>query len=713
MPRATRKPSAAKGPVQPRRVSRREREAKQRQRLYIGLGVAGALVVGILLFSSLNEYVFKPRAVVASVNGVDIRRRDYWKVRSVDLINQINQDQQFAQLVDASQQQQYVTLAQQAADDLDNVWGSTDLDETTLNRMVEDQVYLQNMDTLGLAVTDADVETYIDTQFQPQDAPITTQTPTPTLIPQRAEWATQTIEAESQEIDGTFTPTPVGGTPEVDPFDELATAQATLDASPVASSVVSAASPIASPMMPIAMVAMDEAIPNLDVVVDEASSGDASPVLGSPAASPAIDPAASPVASPILPEATDASATPNPQQALETAEANYEAYQDGVFGQAHLSTGDYERLIVRPAVAREKVRQELTKDIGQTAEQVHAAHILVDTKDLADTIYQSLQEPGANFEQTAIDQSNDTSTAPNGGDLGWFARGQMVDPFEQAAFSLAPGTISEPVQSEFGWHIIKVYEKEADRALTDQQIEQYRENVVNDWLAQQRATMDVSSDIKPSPTPGVSNFVPPADAPPPPTETPELEATPVTEPSPIAEVGTPVAVASPATGSASPSTESTPIAGASPVVESVLATPLASPIVLASPPVAPTVVASPVAPTIVAASPVGVASPKAAVASPVLATPLAQSSVIPATPLVVATPAETSAMPVAVDVGSPSPMAFGTLAVSATPSPSLAGTPIASPVSSIIPPPMASPVVSRIASPVASPVASPIASPAT
>ena len=74
---------------------------------------------------ALNEYSIKPRAVLASVNGVEIRRRDYWKVRSVDLVNQVNQYNQFSQMVDASQQQQYITLAQQAADELDGVWGST------------------------------------------------------------------------------------------------------------------------------------------------------------------------------------------------------------------------------------------------------------------------------------------------------------------------------------------------------------------------------------------------------------------------------------------------------------------------------------------------------------------------------------------------------------------------------------------------------------
>ena len=606
-------------------------------------------------------------AVDAGNDGTDIRRRDYWKVRSVDLINQINQYQQFAQLVDASQQQQYITLAQQASDDLDNVWGSTDLDETTLNRMIEDQVYLQNMDSLGIEVTDADIETYIDTQFQPADAPLISPTPSPTLIPQRAEWATQTIEAEAQEIDGTFTPTPVGGgSPVSDDLGDLATRAA------------GAAGPNATPVA-----GQDPAVDNLALPSGEAVAPatpvlpptDASPAPPEPAASPlsgspiAENPIAdvlgSPEASPVLPEATLEAATPNPEQALQTAEAGYEAYQDGVFETAHLSDSDYRRLIVRPAVARDKVRAALTADVGQTAEQVRAAHILVDTKDLADTIYASLQEPNANFEQTAIDQSNDTSTAPNGGDLGWFTRGQMVDPFEQSAFTQAVGSISEPVQSEFGWHIIKVYERDPNRALSEQQIEQYRENIINDWLTQQRATMDISSDIEPSPTPGVSNFVPPVDAPGVPTETPELEASPIAETSPVV-AASPGALASPV-AEGPPDFLATPVTtpvltSASPVA---VATPAASPVMGDSPVAVPTDIATPIGSPAARATPV--ASP---VVVPVENATAAPSSTAASTPVVAATPvivASPVASPVATPPASSAASPIGSPSASSSP----------------------------------------------
>ena len=219
------KRSGSAGPASQRRISRREREERQRRQLYIGLAIAGVLSLVILAGFALNEYILKPRAVLASVNGVEIRRRDYWKVRSVELVNQVNQYNQFSQLVDPSQQQQYLTLAQQAASELDKVWGSTDTNDSTLNRMVEDQVYLQSMDGMGLSVTDQDVQNYLWQQFEPQNAPIFTPTPSPTLIPQRAEWATQTevaLQAENQtptSAPAVSSPGAEGGTPRSGPGD--------------------------------------------------------------------------------------------------------------------------------------------------------------------------------------------------------------------------------------------------------------------------------------------------------------------------------------------------------------------------------------------------------------------------------------------------------------------------------------------------------------
>lgn len=88
---------------------------------------------------------------------------------------------------------------------------------------------------------------------------------------------------------------------------------------------------------------------------------------------------------------------------------------------------------------------------------VKASHILVDTKEEASLIKSKIDN-GASFETMAKKYSKCPSSA-EGGDLGYFERGQMVKSFEGVAFDLPVGTVSEPVKTPFGWHLIKVFDK--------------------------------------------------------------------------------------------------------------------------------------------------------------------------------------------------------------------------------------------------------------
>lgn len=88
---------------------------------------------------------------------------------------------------------------------------------------------------------------------------------------------------------------------------------------------------------------------------------------------------------------------------------------------------------------------------------VRASHILVDTKEDADAIKEAIDN-GQGFATMAKRYSKCPSGA-QGGDLGYFERGQMVKEFEDAAFSLPVGKVSEPIHTQFGWHIIKVLDR--------------------------------------------------------------------------------------------------------------------------------------------------------------------------------------------------------------------------------------------------------------
>jgi parvulin-like peptidyl-prolyl isomerase len=461
-------------------MPRREIQARRQRMVRWGVAAAGLLALIVLAGGLFYEYVYKPNQTLATVGAVSISRQDYWKSRAIGLYEQAMQYQDFAQFVGPDQQGQYLALAQQSLAQLPTVWGSTDVDPASLQKMVDDQIYLQGMDDLGLDMSEDEIRTFALNRFAPPGAPLIAPSPTATLTAERAAMATSTAAA----LFATPLASPVAATP---------VAGTSVASTPVASS------------------------PRL-----------ATPVAGTPGATPlAIAP-------------TAPAATPNPAEARATAEAGFAQFAAQVFPLAHLSQEDYERLVAAPALARQKVGDALAATVGQSAPQVRAAHILLPTREEAEAARARVTEGGEDFATVARELSTDEASAANGGELGWFTREEMVAPFAEAAFALEPGAISEPVESEFGWHVIQVQERDPERPLTDLQINRLQQTAEERWLAEQRAGLSVTSTLPPTPTPFAADFVPPVGAPPLPAPTsPPLPATPVANPGEISVVGTP------------------------------------------------------------------------------------------------------------------------------------------------------------------------------
>ncbi len=109
-----------------------------------------------------------------------------------------------------------------------------------------------------------------------------------------------------------------------------------------------------------------------------------------------------------------------------------------------------------PEADAKALYEERVKSIP-SQEEVRASHILVKTEEEAKKVADELKA-GGDFAELAAKYSQDRG-GESGGDLGYFTHGQMVKPFEDAAFAMEKGKISEPIKTEFGWHILKVEDK--------------------------------------------------------------------------------------------------------------------------------------------------------------------------------------------------------------------------------------------------------------
>jgi hypothetical protein len=199
-----------------------------------------------------------------------------------------------------------------------------------------------------------------------------------------------------------------------------------------------------------------------------------------PAVSPTPTVTLTPTATPATPEP---SRTPVPTSTPYTAEAFATDYQT-YLSETRTATGMNEaefREVIESVIYRRKLQAALTADLPRQEDQVHARHILVATQAEAAALRDRLMK-GEAWDALAKEASLDTSNKDSGGDLGWFGRGQMVGEFEAAAFALKPGSISEPVQTTFGWHLINVVSHQV-RTLSLTAYEDLQNSFFENWLA--------------------------------------------------------------------------------------------------------------------------------------------------------------------------------------------------------------------------------------
>jgi peptidyl-prolyl cis-trans isomerase D len=417
-------------------IARLERERRQsRLILYIFIGIL-VVVVGLLGYGYLDINYFQLRRPVATVGGVDILVREFEarvRLQRQQLLYQYNQMQYYQMFgMDVTSQIEQIETSLNS---------TQTMGQTVLDQMIEEEIIRQKAASLGITVTDEELEHAIKDSYQffPDG------TPTPTITPTLASMPT--IPAQAFDI-VTITPTPA------------TTLEAT--ATPAASTPT-------------------------EVIDSVTTTGTPPPTVTATftaTSTPTLEPTVTPTVGPTsTPEPT---ATP---YTLEGFQGQYDETEE-TFAKLGFTTEEYKDLF-RLQLLREKLFKEVTKDIAPSQDQVWARHILVADEAAAQSVLDRLAA-GDDFGALATELSQDAGSAVNGGDLGWFGKGVMVAEFEETAFSLEPGEISAPVQSSFGYHIIQVIAHQ-ERPLTAEQFSQAQNTAFTDFLTAAREELGVET----------------------------------------------------------------------------------------------------------------------------------------------------------------------------------------------------------------------------
>ena len=414
--------------VTKKHLARQQREQLQTRYIIIGTILVIVAVVGLIGYGVLNDRVLKTLQPVAIVNGDRITTADFQAQVRFARMNLVQSAVQTYQIVQmfGNNPQFQNSAASQLYQVQTQLQQTQELGNQVLEQMIQDKLIRQEAERRGITVTSQEVDKAMQDLFG--YFPDGTPTPEPTLAVQ----PTSTFSPLQMTLTApTLTPT------------------ATLEITPTATLEFTPTPTATATMAP---------IPTETLV-------------------PTITPTQAPTATPT-------------EYTLEGYQTRFQEYVDQLQTNVGLSEKDLRR-VMESQLYREKILDVVLAELGeeQAQEQVWARHILVADEATAAIVKERLDN-GEDWSALAAEFSTDESNKNSGGDLGWFAKGAMVKEFEDAAFALGVGEISEPVQTSFGFHIIQVLGHE-NRPLLDSEYEQVRQQRFNDWLQEQRDGSEV------------------------------------------------------------------------------------------------------------------------------------------------------------------------------------------------------------------------------
>ena len=399
-------------------VAHLEQVRRQTQAIKISAIVLIVLVVGIVGYGIMMDTVIKPYRPLASVNGE-------WVI-----VHDFQADGKFQRILLIQQYNQYMQYAQ--------MFGITDPSNDQNFGPAIQQItgQLNDPTTFGSQLLDSEIS----------DKLIRQEAKKRNIVVSSADVDKALQEQVGYFANGTLTPTSTVATP-IEP---------TLNPTELALVTIT---PTPGPETP-------SATPTLDPSITPSPTD-------TPTATATNGPSPTPLPT----------ATPQPSSTPVSAQGYQELVKTQVAQlntDAGLDESDFRRFF-ETKLYRQKLEDSVDADLKPIEDEVWARHILVATLDQANAVIARLKKR-EDFGKIAAEVSTDTSSAAKGGDLGWFGKGAMVKEFEAAAFSMKIGEISQPVKSQFGYHIIQVLGHE-NRALDATQFQTYKDKTFSDFLA--------------------------------------------------------------------------------------------------------------------------------------------------------------------------------------------------------------------------------------
>ncbi len=410
-------------------IARLERERQQTRWILFGFIGILVLVVGTLGYGYLYKNYLQARRTVAKVGNVSIPVGE-WQARvRMERTRLINQISMYQQY------QQYfgMDLSSQIQQFTSQLNNPSVIGQNVLDQMIDEELVRQEAAKRGIVLSQQDTDQGIQADFQyfPNGSPTPTITPTSITLP--------TLSPETLAL-VTITPTPT----------LLMTATLT---------------------------------PTSTIVPPGAGTPTAT---FTPTLTPTLTPTIGPTATATATDTPLPTSTPYTLQGFQDQYNKYEANQVALG-----LTKDQVRQLFEVNILQQKLYAIITADVPRTQDEIWARHILVADEATANAVRQRLVN-GEDFGTLASQVSIDTGTKDKGGDLGWFGKGTMVAEFDAVAFTLKVGEISQPVKSQFGYHIIQVLAR-GNVPLDATAYSQAQQTFFTNWLTGLRTTYKVQT----------------------------------------------------------------------------------------------------------------------------------------------------------------------------------------------------------------------------